>query len=113
MEATLIKADGHYYLVIPVSHNCFYGRESVYHILTSNEKWAAKKLPDIVGYPNVESKALHDLHYKQNPIMSNAFKPYYKVETCEDNTYQDYDFSSLGIDNSFHYIFTYIEPYDD
>lgn len=43
MEATLIQSDGHYYLVVPISHNCSYGRQSVYHVLTSNEKWAAKK----------------------------------------------------------------------
>ena len=56
MEATKIEYNGHNYLVIHVSHDPYYGRESVYHVLTNNQKWAGGIINEICGFPNAMSK---------------------------------------------------------
>ena len=49
MQATIIEYNGHTYIVISFTSNPYYGREEVYHILTNNEKWAAKDIRDIMS----------------------------------------------------------------
>lgn len=116
MEATMKEYQGHNYLVIHVSNDPYYGRKDVYHILTDNDKWACGIMNIIVGYPGVENKAKHDLHYKENPSMLNALKPYWECKFVEDDLYEKhYDLSDLPfkVDTDSYYEFTYKEPYDD
>lgn len=116
MKATMIQYEGFNYLVIPFTRDNHYGRKIVYHILTNNENWCANILSSIVGYPNVESKGLHDLHYLQKPSMSNALKPYYEVKFRDNGFYQrNYQLEKLNfeVDDTCYYEFTYVEPYDD
>lgn len=113
MKADLINYEGHNYIVIPIYHNSDYTKKDVYHVLTSNESWAVSKLPVVCGYPKVQSKVLHDVIYKQHPTIENALHPYWEATSHEDDTYLKYDLSEFGIDSSFYYEFTYVEPYDD
>lgn len=116
--ATKYQFEGHNYLVHHLYSDCFYGRKSVYHILTNNQKWCGSLLPELCGYPNAQSKGEHDMNYKRNPSVFNALKPYYTVEFIEDKMYEEhYDLEDLvkefPIDTDSYYVFTYIEPYDD
>jgi len=115
MKATKLQYNGFNYLVHPIYTDNTYGKKSVYNILTNNPKWCGSILSEICGYSNIESKDMHDIRYKQNPTMANALKPYYIIDTCEDNMYSNIDTKAMGfnIDTDFYYIFTYIEPYDD
>ena len=116
VEATKIQYNGFNYLVHNVVNENHYGRKRIYHILTNNQKWCGSLLPEIVGYPNVDSKGEHDLNYKRNPSMLTALKPYYTVDFVEDkHTYANYDFDAMGfpVDNDSYYRFIYVEPYDD
>ena len=117
-ECTKVEYNGYNYLVIPRSHSSYYSRETTYHVLTNNQTWAGGILNNVVGYPDVESKGEHDIHYKQNPTIINAFKPYYDVKFVEDDLYEKYyDLSDLQntfpVDTDSYYVFTYREPYDD
>lgn len=118
MEATKIQYNGHNYLVHHLYSDCFYGRTSVYHILTNNQKWCGSIIAEICGYPNVQSKEEHDINYKRNPTMANAFKPYYTIDFKEDDFYEKaFDTEALKkefeVDTDSYYVFTYKEPYDD
>ena len=115
MEATKLQYNGFNYLIHHLYTDCTYGKKSVYHVLTNNQKWCGTLLPEICGYPNVESKGHHDVRYKNNPTITNALKPYYTVDTSEDNTYSNLntELMNFDVDTDFYYIFTYIEPYDD
>lgn len=105
-----ITYEGFDYIIINDHNNPFYGRESVYHILTNNPKWCGALIPDLCGYPNVMSKGEHSLNYKRNPTFENHLKPYYTVDLIEDNRYENqFD----GVDTDCYYEFKYIEPYDD
>lgn len=118
MEATKIQYNGHNYLVNHLYNDNFYGRKSVYHVLTNNQKWCGSLIPELCGYPNVKSKGEHDLNYKRNPSMLTALEPYYTVEFTEDNFYElAYNTEKLKkefeVDTDSYYVFTYVEPYDD
>ena len=118
MEAKKIEYEGHNYLVVSVSHDPFYGRKDVYHVLTNNQKWCGSIIAELCGFPNVESKGLHDLNYKRNPSMLTALKPYYTVEFKEDNMYEkSFDMEAalkgFNVDTDSYYEFVYKEPYDD
>lgn len=115
VEATKIEYNGFNYLVHNVVNENHYGRRIIYHVLTNNQKRCGSLLPEIVGYPNIDSKGEHDLNYKRNPSMLTALKPYYEVDFVEDDTYKKYDFEAIGfpVDNDSYYRFTYVEPYDD
>ena len=75
---------------------------------------------EIVGYPKVMSKAEHDLLYKKEPTMANAFKPYWTCKFIQDDDwYQKYqpidpmELKRFPVDTDSYYVFEYIEPYDD
>ena len=117
-NATKIQYNGHNYLVHHLYTDCYYGRESVYHVLTNNQKWCGSIIPELCGFPNVESKGEHDINYKHNPSMLTALKPYYTVDFKEDKMYEEhYDLEELvkefPVDLDSYYVFTYKEPYDD
>lgn len=116
MEATKIEFEGHNYLVHHLYSENNYGRKSVYHVLTNNQKWCGSIIPELCGYANVQSKGEHDIAYKHNPTMTNALKPYYTVDFVEDNLYQvGFNLRNLDfkVDTDSYYVFTYVEPYDD
>jgi len=114
MEAKKIEYNGYNYLVVHVSHDPYYGRKSVYHVLTNNQKWCGSIIPYLCGFPNAESKGEHDINYKRNPSILTALKPYYTVDFVEDKRYERYDLGDeFPIDTDSYYVFTYIEPYDD
>ena len=116
MDAKMIEYDGFNYLVKLVSHNSFYGRKDVYHVLTNNPKWCGSLIPEICGYPDVMSKGEKDIAYKRNPSMLISLKPYYTLDFVESDLYKRYDLTSLlpfKVDQDCYYEFTYIEPYDD
>ena len=113
-----VQYDGYNYLVIKVDYYPLYGRETTYHVLTNNQKYAGSILNKVVGYPNVDSKGEHAMRYKQNPTIENALRPFYDVKFVEDDLYeQHYDLSDLQdtfpVDTDSYYVFTYKEPYDD
>lgn len=116
MEAKVIEYNGHKYLVIHLYTDCYYGRKSVYHVLTDNQKWCGSIIPELCGFSKVESKGEHDLNYKRNPTMENALKPYYTVDFVEDKMYEEHYEGikeEFGVDTDSYYVFTYKEPYDD
>ena len=107
---------GHNYLINHLYSDNQYGTRRVYHILTNNQRYACGIMNEVVGYPNVEAKTKHDLAYKQNPTMDNAFKPYYKCEFVQDDLYEKLcpiDTKDFHVDTDSYYIFEYIRPYDD
>ena len=115
---TKIEYEGHNYLVQHVSHDPFYGRKDVYHVLTNNQKWCSSLIPELCGYHNVMSKGEKDIKYKQNPSIEIALKPYYIVNFKEDSFYDDnYDTEALKhefpVDTDSYYELIYKEPYDD
>lgn len=111
--ATKIEYNSFNYLVHNVVNENHYGRRRTYHVLTNNPKWCGSLLPEICGYPNVQSKGEHDINYKRNPTMQNALNPYYTIDFVEDNMYVDYNDPTFKVDVDSYYRFTYIEPYDD
>lgn len=118
MQATKVQFDGFNYLVHHLSTDNYYGRKSVYHVLTNNQRWCGALLPEICGYPDAESKGIHDVRYKNNPTIINALKPYYTVDSKQDDFYEkhfDMKAALVGfeVDTDFYYVFTYVEPYDD
>ena len=118
MVGTKVELNGYNYLVIHLGTDLFYGKKSVYHVLTNNQKWCGNIIPDLCGYPKAESKGVHDVRYKREPTITNALRPYYTVDFVEDNLYQLLlDCESLkkkfDVDTDSYYVFTYIEPYDD
>ena len=118
MEATKLQYDGFNYLIIPFSHDPYYGRKTTYHVLTNNQKWCGSIIAELCGYPNVESKGEHDLNYKRNPSMLTALKPYYTVDFRQDDMYEkhfDMNAALYGfeVDTDSYYEFVYKEPYDD
>lgn len=110
---------GHNYLVRHLYSENTYGRRRVYHVLTNNQKWDGGILNEVVGYPQVMSKAEKDLLYKQKPTMEVAFKPYWQCEFTQDDWYQKLEpidpktLEEFPVDTDSYYIFTYVEPYDD
>ena len=117
-NAIKIQYNGHNYLVHHLYTDCYYGRTSVYHVLTNNPKWCGSIIAELCGFPNAESKGEHDINYKRNPSMLTAFKPYYTVDFVEDKMYEEhYDLEDLvkefPVDLDSYYVFTYKEPYDD
>ena len=118
MEATKIQYNGHNYLVHHLYTNPYYGRESVYHVLTNNQKWAGGIINEICGFPNAMSKGEHDILYKREPTITNALKPYYTVEFKQDDMYEKHfdmkaALDGFEVDTDSYYVFTYKEPYDD
>lgn len=118
MQATKISYNNHNYLIHHLYSDCHYGRKSVYHILTNNQKWCGSLIPEICGYPNVMSKGEKELLYKREPTIITAMKPYYTLEFKEDDFYEKaFDCDALKdefpVDTDSYYVFTYIEPYDD
>ena len=117
-NATKIVCGGNNYLIVHLYDDCFYGRKSVYNVLTNNQKWCGSLIPELCGYNNVDSEGIHNMNYKRNPTIINALKPYYKVDFIEDNFYQTvYDLTNLikdfPVDTDSYYKLEYIEPYDD
>ena len=117
-EAKKIEYNGFNYLVHHLYSDNFYGRKSVYHVLTNNQKWCGSIIPELCGYPNCASKGEHNMVYKKNPTIQNALKPYYTVDFTDDKMYAEhYDLEDLveefPVDLDSYYVFTYIEPYDD
>ena len=90
-NATKIVCGGNNYLIVHLYDDCFYGRKSVYNVLTNNQKWCGSLIPELCGYNNVDSEGIHNMNYKRNPTIINALKPYYKVDFIEDNFYQTVD----------------------
>lgn len=118
MEGTKIQYNGHNYLVHHLYSDCFYGRKSVYHVLTNNQKWCGSIIPEICGYHNVMSKGERDIKYKRNPSIEIALQPYYTVEFKEDDFYEkNWDTEKLkkefDVDTDSYYVFVYKRPYDD
>jgi len=118
MEATKIQYNGHNYLVHHLYTNPYYGRESVYHVLTNNQKWAGGIINEICGFPNVMSKGEHDILYKREPTITNALKPYYTVDFKQDDMYEkQFDMKAaldgFEVDTDSYYELVYKEPYDD
>ena len=117
-KAMKIEYEGYNYLVHHLYTDNNYGKKAVYHVLTNNPKWCASLIPELCGYPNIESKAEHDFNYKKCPTIENSLKPYYIVKFLEDRTYYDrYDIQAaldgFEVDTDSYYVFQYIEPYDD
>ena len=118
MEARKIEYNGHNYLIVYVSHDPYYGRKDVYHVLTNNQKWCGSIIPELCGFPDVESKGEHDLNYKRNPSMLTALKPYYTVDFKQDDMYEKHfdmkaALDGFEVDTDSYYEFVYNEPYDD
>ena len=118
MEARKIEYNGHNYLINHLYTDTYYGRKSVYHVLTNNQKWCGSLIPELCGFPNVESKGEHDLNYKRNPSMLTALKPYYTVDFKQDDMYEKhFDMKSaldgFEVDIDSYYELVYKEPYDD
>lgn len=118
MEAKKIEYNGHNYLVVYVSHNPYYGRKDIYHVLTNNQKWCGSLIPELCGFPNVESKGEHDINYKNNPSMLTALKPYYTVDFKQNDMYEKHfdmkaALDGFEVDVDSYYEFVYKEPYDD
>ena len=113
MEYTKLEYNGYNYLVHHLYTDCYYGRKSVYHVLTNNQKWCGSLIPGICGFPNAMSKGEHDILYKKEPTMTNAMKPYYTVDFKEDNMYVMANLDGFDVDVDSYYVFTYKEPYDD
>ena len=115
MEATKLEYNGHNYLVHHLYTDNYYGRKSVYHVLTNNQKWCGSIINELCGYPNVESKGEHDLNYKRNPSILTALKPYYTVDFVQDDMYKGVKevLDGFEVDDDSYYVFTYKEPYDD
>lgn len=118
MQATIIEYNGHTYIVIPFTSNPYYGREEVYHILTDNEKWAAKDIRDIMSAicPKSISRGEWEVRYNENPTFSNYLIPYHTIKLVDDNFYQrNYDRETFpkGIDLTCYYEYTHKENYDD
>ena len=114
-----IQYQGHNYLVDHIYSENRYGIRRTYHVLTNNPNWACGFMNEVVGYPNIMSEAEHNILYKKEPTMANAFKPYWKCEFVEDDWYEKYQpidpmiLKRFPVDTDSYYVFTYIEPYDD
>lgn len=112
MEATEIVVNEISYYICHIYTNPYYGTESVYHILTKNEKWAKSDIEKAMNAycrEEIESKGLHDLNYKRKPCIENALKPYYTLE-FKDND-EVFNYSKYGFDGYYRYV--YKRPYDD
>ena len=118
MGATKVEYNGFNYLINHLYSDCHYGRKSVYHVLTNNQKWCGSLIPELCGYPNVMSKGEKDILYKREPTFVNAMKPYYTVDFVEDDMYEKHfdmkeALAGFNVDTDSYYVFTYVEPYDD
>jgi len=106
-----IIKNGYNYVVWHQYSENQYSFRAHYIVLTNNPKWCGSLIPELCGYPDVMSKGEHDILYKREPTMHNAFKPYYKVDFVEDDWVKHLGLpKNFPVDTDSYYSFEYVEP---